>query len=81
MLDQSSTTKGLDGFPVVVERKEAIVLFGRGTRQRLKPVGVMGGTFGQGPVFHAIGDLPRDIGRNAVPQINGLQKRFVNFWG
>ena len=62
-LDELFARERHDGAAVISGIDEAVVLLGGDARQRLEPVGVVGGALLDGPLFHGVGD---DVGHVLV---------------
>ncbi len=80
-LDELLAGERHDGAAVVGGVDEAVVLLGGDARQRLEPVGVVGGALLDGPLLHGVGD---DVGHVLVQRralLDGLHQLLVGGLG
>ena len=76
-LDELLAREAHDGSSVAHRIEEAVVLLGRDARQRLEPMGVVGGALLDGPLLHRVGD---DVGHLEIERLSladGLEQAFV----
>ncbi len=80
-LDQGFAGKLGNGGAVVVGLEEAVVLLARDARERLEPVGVVGGALGDGPLLHGMGHGVRHVQIKRLTAFDGGGEFFVHVLG
>ena len=80
-LDQGFAGKLGNGGAVVVGLEEAVVLLARDARERLEPVGVVGGALGDCPLLHGVGHGVRHVQIKRLTAFDGGGEFFVHVLG
>ncbi len=80
-LDQLLAGKLHDHAAVVGGGDEGVVLLGGDAGQRLEPVGVVGGTFFDGPILHGVGHHRGHLGGKGNAGDDGLPQGLVGLLG
>ncbi|VWM24384.1 Uncharacterised protein [Collinsella intestinalis] len=80
-LDQGFAGKLGNGGAVVVGLEEAVVLLARDARERLEPVGVVGGALGDCPLLHGVGHGVGHVEVERLAFLDGRRELLVHVLG